>query len=307
MARKAVQFSIFDTTYHEYYDTPSGSPDSTPSTLSTLEQSTSRRSGSPFPHAIIPSPPPSTVETSDPTPGAHSHNSDGPSGSTRSTLSTLSVSPGPLPPRHLPTTQDSGFPSPPVSARRVRDSESLKIHKVLRLSLIPPINYNLWYSDEYALRASPALTPSVLAEAASIPPASLIIVTCEGLRFTITPKSSKRSAVVTVADVLHKLYRELRHEVKMTNEEYESLPRESRTMLEQAFTIRCGLFPEGAEQKKERGKGLKRIDYLHMKTRFLGFVYIGEDDEGTHWQLSVDSPYLQISRSAQEPASDASW
>ncbi|KAF8237715.1 hypothetical protein L208DRAFT_1112717, partial [Tricholoma matsutake] len=108
------------------------------------------------------------------------------------------------------------------------------------------------------------LTATVLAEAASIPPGSSIVVTCDRLpwHITITPKSKKRNSVVTVADVLHKLYRELRQGLAILDAQYGMLPLETQVMLRNAFEARCLLLPEGAEQDREREKGLKCIDYL---------------------------------------------
>lgn len=78
-------------------------------------------------------------------------------------------------------------------------------------------------------------------------------------------------------------------------------------MLRNAFEARCLLLPEGAEQDREREKGLKCIDYLDMNTLFLGFTRIGEGKEGVHWELKVASPYPRSSGVVEESASDTSW
>ena len=93
----------------------------------------------------------------------------------------------------------------------------------------------------------------------------------------------------------------------MSNEDYGRLPGERQVMLRNAFEARCHLFLPGAEQDRERNKGLKFIDYLNMNTRFLGFVCVGEDDEVVHWKLEVAGPYWQSSSVVEESTSDTSW
>jgi hypothetical protein len=301
MAGKTVQFSKFDTTYHDYYRPPSSSPDAISSHLSVaLEQSSPRHS--PDAHGVTLSelpPVPAIDRTPRIYPGTPSL------GSTPRSFSSET-----FPPHYSPTIQSRAL-SPPMPTIGLTYPSNLSIHKVLRHGLIPPINYNLRFSDESAIRACPELTPSVLAEAASTPPVSSIVVTCDRLpwHITITPnlKSKKRNSVVTVADVLHKLYRELRQGLAISDEQFGRLPHETQVMLWNAFEARCQLLPEGVEQYKERGKGLKCIDYLNMNTRFQGFVRIGEDNERVHWKLEVASPYQRSASIVEESASDTSW
>ena len=295
MAGKTVQFSKFDTTYHDYYRSPSSSPDSTPHIPPIFIEHLSPHHSSTAHGAALP-PPVSTVDAIERAPRTY------PS-SLPPSISTYSSSPESRTPHYLPATH-------PLPVFRVTDPSNLSVHKVLRHGLVPPINYNLHYSDESTIVLCPELTPSVLAEPASIPPVSTIVITCDRLpwHITITPKhSKKRNPVVTVADVLHKIYRELRQGLDMSNEDYGRLPRETQLMLRNAFEARCQLFPPGAEQDRERSKGLKCIDHLNMNTRFFGFVHIGEDNEVVHWKLEVAGPYGQSSTVVEESASDTSW
>lgn len=279
MAGKRVQFSQYDTV--TMYRSPSSSPQSTPSQIfipteqvtSTPHLSVDRRNLTP---RIVPVPPPQSIPSS-------------------------SLSP------ELPfPLQSRGRPSPPSGMFGVMDP-SLRVHKVLRHGLTPPINYNLRLSDESLIETCQELTPSILSEAASIPPVSRIVVTCERSPWsiTITPKAKTRNSFVTVADVLRKLYRDLRQGLEMTDQRYGRLSYETQEMLTNAFHARCELLPTGAEQNKEREKGFKRIDYLGTNTRFLGFLHVGEDNEGVHWKLEV-CPFF-LSSSSTESASDTSW
>jgi hypothetical protein len=78
-------------------------------------------------------------------------------------------------------------------------------------------------------------------------------------------------------------------------------------LLSYAFEARCQLTPGGVERDRERGKGLKYIDYLNMDTRFLGFVLIGGDDKSAYWKLEVASYYQRPTSIVEELASDTSW
>jgi hypothetical protein len=301
MSGRTVQFSNFATTYHDYYRFQSGSPDSTPSNLSVpSEQLTPRHSyaGS----GVIQPTLVSGVEISDRTPRVHNSYPGPPSGSTTSSLSLE-----PHAPHYPQTSQSRTLPTLQLMAGEM--GPSLNVHKVLRYNSTPSINYNLLISDESAIEASPELTDRVLAEAASIPPTSSFVISCVGLPWDImiTPKSKKHNAIVTVGDVLHKLYRQLRQGVEMTDEHYRSLPTENQAILKRAFDARCELLPEGEGRTREHEKGLKCVDYLNMNTRFLGFEYIGEMNGVVHWKLEVASPRQRSSTVVGVSASDTSW
>lgn len=109
--------------------------------------------------------------------------------------------------------------------------------------------------------------------------------------------------MVTVADVLHKVYRELRQ--GLSDGDYARLSQETQEILGRAFETRCQLLPLGAEQTREHGKGIKCIDYLNTNTRFLGFAPIQhENNEGVYWKLEVTYPDQQ---SFEESTADTSW
>ena len=189
---------------------------------------------------------------------------------------------------YFSVTQSTAL-SPPSSVYGVKDPSNLSVHEVLRDDLVPHINYDLQHSD---VRSCPQLTPNVLAEPASIPAMSHIVITCDRLPWKITITPSRDNSFVTVGDILDRLDRELRQGLDMPNEDYGRLPHETRSMSRNAFEAPCQLFPPGAEQDREHGKG-KCIDYLNMNTRFLGFVHIGGDSDMIYWKLKVAGPDRQ--------------
>jgi hypothetical protein len=171
-----------------------------------------------------------------------------------STSSTLSTSPGPLTP---PPLSPSAFPSKEVGL--------VVLHIVLTSEMASQYHFDI--SKDPAQTNSTVLTPQVLAEAATSPPLSEILLVSRYLpwRLEILPSSSKPDAFVTVSDVLGGLYCALRIAVK--EGEFNSLAETGQRKVKEAFKKRCA---DKDAEEKEREKGMKRIDYMMGHHRFAG-------------------------------------
>ncbi|KAJ7507439.1 hypothetical protein B0H11DRAFT_1705347 [Mycena galericulata] len=150
--------------------------------------------------------------------------------------------------------------------------------------------FNVSYDPAYA---SPSLSPRVLAEPATSPPLPCVTILSDLFpwRISIYPSSSKPGAYVTVADVLHGLYRGLRHRVRKEELETISVPKPFIASVRQAFHNRCSRLArtvDPAAADSEARKGIRRIDFLLGNHMFTGLLPTSENPDV--WKLAVSSP-----------------
>jgi hypothetical protein len=212
-----------------------------------------------------------------------------------SSVSSLAPSPGPSTPPPLPDvafsspthshSSISSYPSPP----HPRVYTPSPIPQAHALPYIPPapltprvylhtalaapsLQYDMRYHPDHA---NLHLSPAVLAEPASSPPLPSLPIRVAGLPWHCTvrpdPKMSPGNAVVTVQDVLICLYFHLRTAVKA--DEYNSMGKARKTEIFQMFERRVGHDPA------QRGKGLRRVDFLGGHTIAQGLVRAQSKDE----------------------------
>jgi hypothetical protein len=131
------------------------------------------------------------------------------------------------------------------------------------------------------------LSSRALAEPATHPPLHALTLTCRALPWAIpvASASNKPDSFVSVADVLHALSRALRQPISPT--EYAQLlsPTEQRRVNE-AFERRYRrLASDPPAYQVEKLKGVKRVDFLMGKTRFLGLSWTSTGPDV--WELNV--------------------
>ncbi|KAF8645130.1 hypothetical protein AX16_007958 [Volvariella volvacea WC 439] len=182
--------------------------------------------------------------------------------SSTSTLSSVDII---TPPTHsLPLPPDPRLLQMPVS-----------IHLLLGLSSSPPLQLNV--SIDPAL-SSPAISPTVLNQPATEPPLPSLFLRCRHLPWIITIQASpKRAPFVTILDVITGIYQALQQPA--SKEEYLREDQNRQLAIARAFEARTAHNPQ------EYRRGLKRIDFLDGRHRFIG---ISKTDEGPQvWKLSV--------------------
>ncbi|KAJ3742309.1 hypothetical protein DFH05DRAFT_202120 [Lentinula detonsa] len=167
-----------------------------------------------------------------------------------------------------------------------------RIHYLLAFSpyQLPPLPYDL--STNPSIIKS-FISADLLFEPATDPPVSSLIITCPHIHweFSITPMTAsarKGGSHVSVLDVLHALYRGLRLAVHPL--EYEALPSpEAIANVNEAYYSRCHSIGEANGRQEELAKGIKRIDFLMGRNRFLGLSKksIRRDDNRLVWELNA--------------------
>lgn len=120
-------------------------------------------------------------------------------------------------------------------------------------------------------------------EAATNPPLPSLAIHCPLLAWEITV-APLNGDYVTVNDVLHCLYRHLR--LAVTPEEYEALATGLvREAVNSAYRARCARIEDPQKRATEKGKGVKRIDFLQGRNVFKGLS--GTLTAAHIWELNV--------------------
>jgi hypothetical protein len=129
----------------------------------------------------------------------------------------------------------------------------------------PSLRYAVRFQPSHS---NPHLSPPVLSTPASYPPLPSLALRVGALPwlFTVFPDSrhSSGNAFVTVQDVLVAIYYHLRKAAK--GDEYEAMSKARKRDIFRAFESRVGT------DAVQRGKGLRRIDFLGGRFRAQGLV-----------------------------------
>ena len=161
-----------------------------------------------------------------------------------------------------------------------------QIHPALGFSHTPHLSYNVSLPPTTVTPHLPSLSPTVLAESATNPPLPTLTIVHPYLPWpiTITPSSGKPGAFITVSDVLRGIYHSLR--LNVTPAEFKNLPStEAQHRVNEAYRRRYKRITDARVYAEEKGKGLKRVDFLVDKHRFMGLVSTQRGP--TVWELSV--------------------
>ncbi|KAF8879373.1 hypothetical protein BD779DRAFT_1612904 [Infundibulicybe gibba] len=215
----------------------------------------------------------------------------------------------PIPPTPSPLSSSSSLPSetsdvstpPPVHYTQSRYPHSpyplsseikpetfltnMQIHYILAFSPYskPLVDYDISFHPSSVEEQFP---PDSLSEPATNPSLPSLLITCPHFQWQIQvlPSSPQPGSFVTVSDVLNTLYTALRLAVHPM--EYGSLPSGEATRdVDAAYYRRCGRISEPRARQIEENKGVKRVDFLAGKTRFLGLAWTMKGPD--IWELNV--------------------
>lgn len=203
-----------------------------------------------------------------------------------STSSLPSSSDPPTPPPHEYTPAPPRHASLNPMSECLPDStnERMQIHFLLAYAPYaePFVNYDLSLPPSTFGNQIP---PQTLLEPATSPALHSLVIECPHLKwdFSITPSSSLPGAFVTVLDVFEALYRGLRLAVHPVD--YNELPFDIVRDVNAAYYTRCGRILATEARTSEESKGIKRVDFLMGRTRFLGLS--GTTRSRDIWTLNV--------------------
>jgi len=125
------------------------------------------------------------------------------------------------------------------------------------------------------------LSSRALLEPASEPPLPFIQIASQHLPWTCKVHASN-GRYVTVSDVLESLYRSLR--VNITQSDFHLLLEKDRRRATRAYEDRYRRL-RGRAYEEEKRSGMKRVDFLMGRTRFVGLSADGH--QPYEWHLRV--------------------
>ncbi|KAJ6485403.1 hypothetical protein C8R47DRAFT_538215 [Mycena vitilis] len=201
------------------------------------------------------------------------------------------------PPSVNPTPTDTRFiPAPiiyspwpssmPLGLSPPRENISIlssaQIHALLAFApfVPPPVNYDLSHPLH---TINPQLTPSFL-NPATFPPLPALTIRCRHIAWPIAVSASQPTGFVSVLDVFTSVYTSLRLNVRRS--EYDTLPEgDARHRVNAAYFARCALLTDEEARRIAALEGVKRVDFLQGKTRFLGLS--GPVESAHVWELNL--------------------
>ena len=161
---------------------------------------------------------------------------------------------------------------------------SIDIHPLLAVSKTPSLIYDMSRHISSLYPSHPSLSPHRLAEPATEPPMTSLVIVCDHLPWPINIRARQHNGYITVADVMDGLYRDLR--LNVTEGEYSLLllSHDMKHQVKKAYEqrYRSASFMEYAHEKAQ---GLRRVDFLGGKNTFMGLSSTGEG--AGVWQLNV--------------------
>lgn len=126
-----------------------------------------------------------------------------------------------------------------------------------------------------------------LMEPATQPPVQNLTIACpEFLLWEVEVKTGAvyPGAYVSVDDVLTAIYSNLRHAVNYMD--YDSLGR-NKPAVDAAYFNRLARIVDPVYREQEAAKGVKRIDFLRGRNRFMGLSVMHRPGEQAWWELNV--------------------
>lgn len=130
------------------------------------------------------------------------------------------------------------------------------------------------------------LLHQMLAEPATSPPLTALTITHPNLkwRIEVEPKDPAPGAYISVGDVFTTIFKELR--VGIHSMDYAELTDfDARSAVDHAYYARCGRVPDPQARLVEHQKGIKRIDMLMGRNKFLGLSGTLSGPES--WELNT--------------------
>ena len=169
--------------------------------------------------------------------------------------------------------------------------KSMQIHFLLAYTPYsdPALVWDLSIPPPHALNLegqNAQISRKALFEPATSPPLESLFITHPYLKWNIEvlPQESGPGAFVSVGDVVDTLYRELRLAIHPI--EYAELSEgDMRSEVDNTYYQRCGRIIRPEARMMEQKKGIKRVDLLLGRTRFLGLS--GTLSAPDIWELNV--------------------
>ncbi|KAG7094563.1 hypothetical protein E1B28_005391 [Marasmius oreades] len=201
-----------------------------------------------------------------------------------SSLSSLSSSKGPAtPPPYRSISLPSHSPYPSYTPSK-RGMNPIRVHYLLACTHEPALDFDVTipisslpsrHRPPSSLLAEPALSPAV--------PSLILTTPLLPWSFTIYPSNGY---YVSVRDVLDGIYHALRSSA--THKDYLFVPsRKDQHRIHEAYERRCSRIRDYHASREEKKSGVKRVDFLRQRTRFIG-IAPSDDARADVWELCLN-------------------
>ncbi|KAN0136711.1 hypothetical protein V8E53_005481 [Lactarius tabidus] len=165
-------------------------------------------------------------------------------------------------------------PKPPLPPLTPRASVYLEYERHA-----PRLKYDVRFHPK---KPNLRLSQAILALPATRPPLPFLPICVQNLPWDYfivrpDPRVSREKAVVTIQDVLFALYSYLRKEVNA--DEYNAMTMVSRAVISRTFERRIRYDPD------QRGKGLRRVDFLGRQVQAQGLVRAQLQNDVWVWEV----------------------
>ncbi|KAL0946664.1 hypothetical protein HGRIS_012854 [Hohenbuehelia grisea] len=196
---------------------------------------------------------------------------------------------GPITPPDAFPSHHLGLPGPSpykyaLPERSSRASTSplhspLSIHPALASSHSPLLKWDLTFPPS----AAGSLTgrPIIPSDRATSVPLSSITILLPHIRWPIKVYASYRGGAITITDILNAIYDTLRENV--ASSDYHALPRQEQKRVTASYENRYRRIKSNRGYAEEKSQGVKKVDFLMGKTRFMGLSTSGSRPD--HWVL----------------------
>lgn len=155
----------------------------------------------------------------------------------------------------------------------------LELHHILQFSFIPGIHFDVRWSPDILWTHYHSLHKDVLDEPATVPPVAQLHLVSPSLLWGIdvlpTRSNHRGEYYVSVLDVLRAIYTSLK--TAITHEEFARYARRPygatiQKRAIQAYEERCRRSGLLEAREAKRKQGMRRVDFLLGRTRFLGLA-----------------------------------
>ncbi|KAK1235024.1 hypothetical protein PQX77_001761 [Marasmius sp. AFHP31] len=166
--------------------------------------------------------------------------------------------------------------------RRPSQQEHSKsgVHELIGYSHTPTLNFDVTLPISALTSRFQSLSSLLLAEPAVKPAVSSLVLTTHHLPWSITIYPSN-GYYVSVRDVLDAIYHALRKNV--SHQEYQSC--HDKLRVNEAYQCRYDRIRDYASSREEKAGGVKRVDFLCGRTRFMGISPTSKRDV---WEVRLD-------------------
>ncbi|KAK1222158.1 hypothetical protein PQX77_014999 [Marasmius sp. AFHP31] len=203
-----------------------------------------------------------------------------PNSSRSRTSSSLPSTDGPrIPPSYqgaLPSSAPHSYHVPPPKP----SVQPVRAHKLIGYSHQPALNFDVTLPLSTLTSRYQSLSSLLLSEPVVTPVHSSLVLTTHHLPWSITIYPSN-GYYVTVRDMLDAIYHALRKNI--SQQEYQYC--RDKLRVDEAYQRRYSRIRDYHASRQEKASGVKRVDFLCRKTRFMGISPTSRHDV---WELRLD-------------------